>query len=136
MHRHRKIVRVLLAEFTRRGLIGKEEQWVEELAERTFEETPEGLVVRLKEARLDLVLRDGLRLWWLDFSCFHPFKGDKHNAHRGVRTSHWALQQREGDKHSTYMVREKNGKRKVANGRVVPLIANSLIHTEPWGARR
>ncbi len=125
LHRHRKIVRVLLAEFTRRGLIGKEEQWVEELAERAFEETPEGLVVRLKEARLDLVLRDGLRLWWLDFSCFHPFKGDKHNAHRGVRTSHWALQQREGDKHSTYTVREKNGKRKVANGRVVPLIANT-----------
>jgi len=125
LHRHRLIVRALRYELTRRGLIVKEEQWVDELAQRVIVDTPEGPQVKLKEARLDLVVRDGLRLWWVDFSCFHPFKGDRQNAHRGVRTGHWSLQQREGAKHATYRIRDKGGARKVANGRVVPLIANS-----------
>ena len=125
LHRHRVIVRALGRELTRRGLIVAEEQWVDELTKRVIEDTPEGPQVRVKEARLDLVVRDGLRLWWVDFSCFHPLKGDLQHAHRGVRTTHWALKQREGDKHSTYRVRGEGGTRKATNGRVVPLIANS-----------
>jgi len=121
--RHRAIVRALGKELTRRGMLVAEEQWVDELAVRSFEGTPDGLrVVVLKEARLDLVVRDGTRLWWLDFTCFHPFDG---GAKRGQRRSKWRLVDQEGVKHATYRVRTEDGRRGVANGRVVPIVCNS-----------
>ena len=86
-----------------------------------MERTEEGLRVKYKEARLDLVVRDGARLYWLDFTCFHPFQGGQA---RGARTKHWSLAQREQDKHATYKV-TAGGIREVANGRVVPIVANS-----------
>ena len=98
-----------------------EERWVDDLMEKTVERTEEGFKVTFKEARLDLVVRDGARLFWLDFTCFHPFQGGQN---RGARTKRWSLEQREHDKHATYKVKA-GGTRGVANGRVVPIVANS-----------
>ena len=70
---------------------------------------------------MDLVVREGARLWWLDFTCFHPFSGA---GSPGTRQSAWSLQHRERDKHATYRVRV-GGRRIVANGQVVPIAANS-----------
>ena len=116
--RHSVIVRELGKALSRRGLWVAEERWVDELTVRTVEKTAEGIQVRYKEARLDLVVRDGARLWWLDFTCFHPFQGGKAN---GARTSRWSLDSRQKDKHAIYRVR-KGGSREVANGRVVPIV--------------
>ena len=85
--------------------------------------TEQGIHVEFKEARLDLVVRDGSRLWWLDFTCFHPFQGGQH---AGSRTGHWSLESRELEKHQTYNLRSQGGSRNVANGRVVPVVANSF----------
>ena len=114
----------MMGEFKRRGLHVRDEQWVQELEVREVVESPEGPKVIVKEARLDLVVRDGVRLWWLDFSCFHPFQGGK-GAPAFARAKKWTLQQREGVKHATYRVRGGNGTRKTNNGQVVPIIANS-----------
>ena len=73
--RHMAIVRELGKQLRRRGLFVREEQWVDERTKREFTRTKDGLKVEFKEARLDLVVRDGSRLWWLDFTCFHPFQG-------------------------------------------------------------
>ena len=43
---------------------------------------------------------------------------------RGARTQKWSLADREKDKHATYKV-TAGGTREVANGRVVPIVANS-----------
>ena len=75
-----------------------------------------------KQARLDLVVRDGARLWWVDFTCFHPFIGS--GPRIGGRTNHWSLESREGLKHKQYTVRQ-GGRRQVPNGQLVPLVANS-----------
>ena len=86
--RHSAIVRVLGKELKRRGLLVLEERWVEELATKRIEETPDGVRVVTKEARLDLVVRDGSRLWWLDFTSFHPREGGaKAGKRRG--TGRW-----------------------------------------------
>lgn len=119
--RHSAIVRELGKALKRRGLWVVEERWVDDLTVKVVERTEEGLTVKYKEARLDLVVRDGARLFWLDFTCFHPFQGGQN---RGARTNHWSLEQRERDKHATYKVKA-GGKRGVANGRVVPIVANS-----------
>ena len=119
--RHSVIVRELGKALRRRGLWVVEERWVDALMEKSVERTEEGFKVKFKEARLDLVVRDGARLFWLDFTCFHPFRGGQN---RGARTGRWSLEQREHDKHATYKVKT-GGKREVANGRVVPIVANS-----------
>ncbi len=119
--RHSVIVREIGKALRRRGLWVAEERWVDELTVRTVERTADGIQVRYKEARLDLVVRDGARLWWLDFTCFHPFNGGKA---RGAYMPRWSLDSREKDKHVTYRVRS-GGLRSVANGRVVPIVANS-----------
>ena len=56
---------------------------------------------------------------------FHLFSPISRGEHRGVRTGHWSLQHREKDKHETYNLRTQTGTRNVANGRVVPVVANS-----------
>ena len=116
-------VRWLFQALKRRGLHVREEQWVEELAERTFQTREDGSVeVKLKEARLDVVARDGTDLYWLDFSGFHPFVGT--GQRRGKRCSQWSLLSREKAKHKHY-VSKRLGRRVVANGRLVPIVANS-----------
>jgi hypothetical protein len=121
--RHTVVVRELLAAVKRRGVWAKEEQWVEELTEREVEVGRDGeVVVRTKQARLDLVVRDGARLWWVDFSCFHPFIGTGRRT--GARTGIWSLESREGLKHRKYKVRS-GGRREVPNGQLVPVVANS-----------
>ena len=126
--RHAVIVRELAKQLRYRGLFVREEQWVDELTKREVKWTEEGMKVEFKEARLDLVVRDGSRLWWLDFTCFHPFQGGQH---RGARTTHWSLTDREGLKHGTYNLRSQTGTRNVANGRVVPIVANSYAAIGP-----
>ena len=121
--RHSAIVRVLHKEIARRGLLVQEERWVEELAQREVVQEPDGVRVVSKEARLDLVVRDGARLWWVDFSCFHPYQGT--GARRGTRRGKWAVASIEAQKHATYKVRSAGGGRAVANGRVVPLVVNT-----------
>jgi hypothetical protein len=121
--RHTVVVRELLTAVKRRGVWAKEEQWVDDLTERVMEVGEDGeVVVRTKQARLDLVVRDGARLWWVDFSCFHPFIGSGQRI--GQRASKWSLEKREGLKHQKYKVR-RDGRRVVANGQLVPVIANS-----------
>ncbi len=120
--RHSAIVRVLGKELKRRGLLVLEERWVEELATKRIEETPDGVRVVTKEARLDLVVRDGSRLWWLDFTSFHPREG---GAKAGKRRGDWSLEAQEKKKHRTYRVRSESGGRGVPNGRVVPVVCNS-----------
>ena len=127
--RHAAIVRELGKQLRRRGLFVREEQWVAELTKKVVKWTEEGPKVEFKEARLDLVVRDGSRLWWLDFSCFHPLQGGR--THRGARTHLWSLKQREKEKHETYNLRSETGTRNVANGRVVPVIANSYAAIGP-----
>ena len=86
----------------------------------------------LKEARLHLVVRDGSRVWYVDFSCFHPFaspvteraKRGRGNGGSFVRGNRWSLALREADKHDTY-VTSRDGRRLV-DGSLVPLIANSF----------
>jgi len=126
--RHAVIVRELAKQLRYRGFFVREEQWVDELTKREVKWTEEGMKVEFKEARLDLVVRDGSRLWWLDFTCFHPFQGGQH---RGARTTHWSLTDREGLKHGTYNLRSQTGTRNVANGRVVPIVANSYAAIGP-----
>ena len=92
--RHSAIVRVLNKELTRRGLLVAEERWVDELARREIVETPDGVRVVTKEARLDLVVRDGARLWWLDFSCFHPFQGERRGGGCGEASGRWSPRSR------------------------------------------
>jgi len=120
--RHAAIVRELGRQLRRRGLFVREEQWVEALTKRVVEWSEDGIQVTFKEARLDLVVRDGARLWWLDFTCFHPFIG---GVRRGHRANDWSLESREKMKHGTYCLRSNSGTRQVANGRVVPVVANS-----------
>ena len=101
----------------------REEQWVDDLTVREFERGEDGeVVVRVKQARLDLVVRDGAQLWWVDFSCFHPFVGS--GPRIGERTGKWSLESREGLKHKKYSVRQ-GGRQAVANGQLVPVVANS-----------
>jgi len=126
--RHVVIVRELGKQLRYRGFFVREEKWVDELSKREVKETEDGLVVEFKEARLDLVVRDGSHLWWLDFTCFHPFQGGQH---RGARTNHWSLVDREKDKHKTYNLRSKTGTREIANGRVVPIVANTYAALGP-----
>ena len=94
---------------------------------RCFERPVDRVRVVSKEARLDLVVRDGARLWWVDFSCFHPYQGS--GVKRGARRGKWAVASNEAQKHATYKVRSTGGGRAVANGRVVPIIVNSYV----WG---
>ena len=96
--RHTVIVRELAKALRRCGLWVAEERWVDELTVRTVERTADGVKVRYKEARLDLVVRDGARLWWLDFSCFHPFNG---GVNWGAYAPQWSLVSREKGKHVT-----------------------------------
>jgi hypothetical protein len=114
----------LVGALKRRGLHVREEQWVEELSERTFEVQEDGSVeVKVKEARMDIVARDGTDLFWLDFTGFHPYIGSGPN--RGQRQSgKWSLLSREKLKHRHY-VTKRQGRRVVANGRLVPIVANS-----------
>jgi hypothetical protein len=121
--RHTVVVRELVKAVQRRGVWAREEQWVDELTERTFERGEDGEVrVKTKEARLDMVVRDGSRLWWVDFTCFHPFIGT--GPRIGERTGQWSLEKREGLKHKQYPMR-KGGRREVPNGQLVPIVANS-----------
>ena len=121
--RHTVVVRELVKAVQRRGVWAREEQWVDELTERTVEFDEDGEArVRTKEARLDLVVRDGARLWWVDFTCFHPFIGS--GPRIGARTGKWSLESREGLKQRKYAVR-KGGRREVPNGQLVPIVANS-----------
>ena len=121
--RHTVVVRELLKAVKRRGVWAREEQWVDELTVRKFEKGEDGEVrVLTKQARLDLVVRDGARLWWVDFTCFHPFIGS--GARIGDRTNKWSLESREGLKHKQYSVCQ-GGRRQVPNGQLVPLVANS-----------
>ena len=78
--------------------------------------------VRLKQARLDLVVWDGAQLWWVDFTCFHPFVGSGQRL--GQRAKKWSLESREGLKHAHYSLKH-GGRRVVANGQLVPVVANS-----------
>jgi hypothetical protein len=121
--RHSAVVRELLKAFRRRGVWVREEQWVDELTVREFERDEEGeMTVRTKQARLDLVVRDGARLWWVDFTCFHPLIGS--GKRLGERTGKWSLESREGLKHRKYSAR-RDGRREAPNGQLVPLVANS-----------
>ena len=121
--RHAVVVRELVKAVQRRGVWAREEQWVDELTERTLERDDDGEIrVQTKEARLDLVVRDGAQLWWVDFSCFHPLIGS--GPRIGARTGKWSLASREGLKHKKYAVR-KGGRREVPNGQLVPIVANS-----------
>jgi hypothetical protein len=117
------VVRELLKAVQRRGVWAREEQWVDELTVRKFEKDKDGEVrVVTKQARLDLVVRDGASLWWVDFTCFHPFIGT--GARVGERTGKWSLESREGLKHKQYRVHQ-GGRRQVPNGQLVPIVANS-----------
>jgi hypothetical protein len=131
--RHTVVVRELLKAVKRRGVWAREEQWVDELTERKFEKGEDGEVtVQTKQARLDLVVRDGARLWWVDFTCFHPFIGSGKRI--GERTGTWSLEKREGLKNRQYTVGQA-GRRQVPNGQLVPLVANSYgsIGGGGWG---
>jgi len=76
------------------------------------------------------VVRDGRRVWYLDFSCFHPFAGPASQRGRGAcfrrqgGEGGWSLRQREGAKHKRY--RTKAGGRRLVEGRLVPIISNSF----------
>ena len=121
--RHTAVVRELLKAFRRRGVWVREEQWVDELTVREIGRDEAGnAAVKTKQARLDLVVRDGARLWWVDFSCFHPLVGSGQRL--GERTKKWSLESREGLKHQKYRAR-RDGRREVPNGQLVPLVANS-----------
>ena len=78
-----------------------------------------------KEAKLDLVVRDGTRLWYVDFTCFHPYVGSGPRAVGWTRTAYWSCAHRERKKHEKYPTRVE-GRRSVGNGVVVPLAANTL----------
>ena len=68
----------------------REEQWVDELTVREVEWDAAGEpVVRVKQARLDLVVRNGAQLWWVDFSFFRPFIGSRRRL--GERAKVWSL---------------------------------------------
>ena len=88
-------MRELLKAVRRRGVWVREEQWVDELTVRQLErEEDGGFAVKTTQARLDLVVRDGARLWWVDFSCFHPFIGTGNRTGwrtggRGGHSSSW-----------------------------------------------
>ena len=121
--RHRVCVRWLHDALKRRGLLVREEQWVEELSARTYEVQEDGSVeVKIKEARLDIVARDGTDLYWLDFTGFHPYVGS--GPRIGQRQGKWSLLSREKGKHRHYITKAQ-GRRVVANGRLVPIAANS-----------
>ncbi len=121
--RHTAVVRELQKAVRRRGVWVREEQWVDELTVRELERGADGEVeVKVKQARLDLVVRDGAQLWWVDFTCFHPFVGS--GPRLGERAKCWSLEAREGLKHKKYSVRQ-GGRRAVANGLLVPVVANS-----------
>jgi hypothetical protein len=121
--RHTAIVRELQKGMRRRGVWVREEQWVDELTVREFERGEGGEVrVLTKQAQMDLVVRDGARLWWVDFTCFHPFIGSGRSL--GKRTGKWSLESREGMKHRRYAVRQE-GRREVSNGQLIPIVANS-----------
>jgi hypothetical protein len=120
--RHGHIVRALAREFARYGVKVDVEEWVDGLAKKQQDGS-------WKEARLDLLVRDGTRVWYVDFSCFHPFAGPQTKAANRrcfVRKTGdgWSLEQRARIKHSTYRTTVEG--RRMVEGRVVPLIANSF----------
>ena len=120
--RHRHVVQALQRELARYGVSVEREVWVDGLAQKKGK--------GWREARLDLVVRDGRRVWYLDFSCFHPFAGPASQRARGAcfrrqgGEGGWSLRQREGAKHKRY--RTKAGGRRLVEGRLVPIISNSF----------
>ena len=72
-----------------------------------------------------MVVRDGTRLWYVDFTCFHPYVGSGPRAVGWTRKGDWSCAVRERQKHKKYPTRVE-GRRSVGNGVVVPLAANSL----------
>jgi len=114
------------------------EQVVDELAKVKVVQGEDGQsrTVR-KEARLDLLVREGQRLWWVDFTAFHPFRGTKSTRPRdkwevGDRVPYWSVRDREKGKHEAYPTRQ-DGRRTVADGQLVPLAVNSYGAIGPEG---
>ena len=121
--RHSGIVSALAREIRKLGLSVAQERWVDELTEEIPEVNAEGMPIlddhgrprtTYKEARLDLGVRDGERVWWVDFTCFHPFVGSGPRA-TSRKCGLWSCASRERGKHSRYVSR-RGGRRVQANG--------------------
>ena len=130
--RHSGVVTALARELQKYGVSVAKERWIEELSEAIPETDTDGMPIldehgrqctRYKEARLDIVVRDGERVWWVDFTCFHPFVGTGPRATQR-KYGQWSCASRERGKHSRYVSR-RNGRRVQANGTLVPIAANT-----------
>jgi len=132
--RHTAIVPALRDKLKYAGLLVAEERWVDALAKEVPLKDDDGRELldengcpqtTRKEAKLDLVVRDGTRLWYVDFTCFHPYVGSGPRAVGWTRKGDWSCAARERQKHKKYPTRVE-GRRSIGNGVVVPLAANTL----------
>ena len=113
--RHNAIERELGRELKRMGLSVRFEVWVDDLAEHR-----DG--GRIREARMDLVVRSSSGTDYIDVTCYHPF-----NA-RGQRRTHatgGTPEAQEGRKRDRYPVRQPGTRRRLTLARFTPVTVST-----------
>ena len=124
--RHDHTLRVLARAIRQCGVRVSQERWIDDLTTENADGT-------MKEARMDIEVRDGAELWWVDGTFFHPYHGGggRSRATRrpdraGERKDDWSLESRARQKHRLYPTRDALGRRVAPDGIFVPLVGNSL----------
>jgi hypothetical protein len=107
---------VLCGQLRGHGVRVAVERWVHELAHVDASG-------RVKEARLDLVVRFGSEVFYVDVSAYHPFVGSGRGV--GQLRNDWLPAHQEREKYRTYPTR-RGGRRVLPDGAVVPVVCSSL----------